>query len=172
MKWFERTFAFDLPIWMAPNITERLRGTPARLEDRLQGTPTKQLVHKEGETWSVQEQVGHLLDLESLWLGRMDDLRSGSMQLRDADLENTKTHEAGHNNRPLVFLLSEFRKQRTIMIDRIDAMALAEFETSALHPRLKQPMRLIDLMFFVAEHDDHHLATISRLLKQNQPTKP
>jgi hypothetical protein len=27
-----------------------------------------------------------------------------------------------------------------------------------LRPRLKTPMRLVDHLFFVAEHDDHHLA--------------
>ncbi len=27
---------------------------------------------------------------------------------------------------------------------------------SARHPRLMQPMRMIDLLYFVAEHDDHH----------------
>jgi predicted short-subunit dehydrogenase-like oxidoreductase (DUF2520 family) len=34
---------------------------------------------------------------------------------------------------------------------------------TSLHPRLKRPMRLIDLCFFVAEHDDHHLAIATRL---------
>ncbi len=165
MKWFDRTFAFDTPLWMAPNITERLRGTPARIEERLQGVLTSKLVYKDGSSWSLQEQVGHLLDLEPLWLGRMEDLSNEAKQLRDADLENRKTHEAGHNTRPLVFLLSEFRKQRAIMVGQLDAMQLPDFEKSAVHPRLMQSMRLIDLMFFVAEHDDYHLAAISSQLK-------
>ena len=29
---------------------------------------------------------------------------------------------------------------------------------SALHPRLKSPMRTMDHFLFVADHDDHHLA--------------
>jgi hypothetical protein len=36
---------------------------------------------------------------------------------------------------------------------------------SALHPRLKTPMRIIDLFLFVAEHDDHHLARITELAR-------
>jgi len=32
------------------------------------------------------------------------------------------------------------------------------------HPRLKTPMRLVDHLYFVAEHDDHHLARIWELL--------
>ncbi len=37
---------------------------------------------------------------------------------------------------------------------------------SALHPRLKTPMRTIDLFLFVADHDDHHLARITELVKK------
>ncbi len=33
----------------------------------------------------------------------------------------------------------------------------------AAHPRLNVPMRLVDLMLFVAEHDEHHLASITEL---------
>jgi hypothetical protein len=39
------------------------------------------------------------------------------------------------------------------------------FARSMLHPRLKTPMRLVDHLFFVAEHDDHHLAKIWELVK-------
>jgi hypothetical protein len=33
------------------------------------------------------------------------------------------------------------------------------------HPRLKAPMRAIDHLYFVAEHDDHHLAMIEEFLR-------
>ena len=34
---------------------------------------------------------------------------------------------------------------------------------TALDPRLKKPMRTMDLFLFVAEHDDHHLARITKI---------
>lgn len=40
----------------------------------------------------------------------------------------------------------------------------ALFARAMLHPRLKQPMRLVDHLYFVAEHDDHHLACIWELI--------
>ncbi len=172
MKWFDRKFTFDLPVWMAPNIVERLRGTPARLEDRLQGIPTTMLVHREGKLWSVQEQVGHLLDLEPLWLGRVGDLKNGLEEMREADLENTKTHAANHNGRPLVFLLSAFRKQRKALIDQLDSLTERDYGLAARHPRLVQPMRMLDLLFFIAEHDDHHLASITQMLAKIRNQQP
>jgi len=39
---------------------------------------------------------------------------------------------------------------------------------SSLHPRLKTPMRIVDLAYFVAEHDDHHIAAIREILKTNK----
>ena len=48
------------------------------------------------------------------------------------------------------------------MLEGADASAL---ERTARHPRLGTPMRLIDIAFFTAEHDDHHLARITELLR-------
>jgi hypothetical protein len=48
-------------------------------------------------------------------------------------------------------------------VARIASMSPAELARTALHPRLRQPMSVVDLCFFVAEHDDHHLRTIEEL---------
>ena len=32
-RWFDRKFSLDLPGWMYLNVVERVRGTPARLEE-------------------------------------------------------------------------------------------------------------------------------------------
>ena len=59
--WFERRFTFDLPVAAAPGLIERLRGTPARLADRLSGLSPAQLTTRIGERWSIQENAGHLV---------------------------------------------------------------------------------------------------------------
>jgi len=165
MNWFERKFAFNLPVWMFPNIVERLHGSPARAEEIIADIPENKLTVQEGNQWSIQEHIGHLLDLESLWMGRINDFINGKNQLRPADLTNRKTHEANHNQSRVEDLLKSFRETRFeftgILFDLEDSM----IEREALHPRLEQPMRLLDLIFFTAEHDDHHFAQIRRLLK-------
>lgn len=92
MKWFERKFRFDLPAWMYPNVVERLRGTPARAELLVSGMAREALTRRDGDGWSVQENIGHLLDLETLWIGRIEDFAEGKERLRAADLSNRKTH--------------------------------------------------------------------------------
>jgi hypothetical protein len=44
--------------------------------------------------WSAQENAGHLLDLEPLWLARVRDYAAASAQLTVADLTNRQTDEA------------------------------------------------------------------------------
>jgi uncharacterized damage-inducible protein DinB len=163
--WFERSFSRDLPVALFPNLVERLRGTPARLEDRIKYLSRDALVQQWEGKWSIQENAGHLLDLEALWLGRLDDFDAGNEKLRPADLKNTRTHEADHNATSLEELLAEFRKARMEMAARLDRMDETAVRRTALHPRLNQPMAVLDLIFFIAEHDDHHLAQITEIMR-------
>jgi len=163
--WFERKFEFSFPADQHPNLCVRLRGTPARLEEMLNRVPHEALVRKRDGKWSAQEHAGHLLDLESLWLARVDDFVSGHPQLSVADLQNRKTDEANHNARPVAGILSAFRAARCSLADRLQTVQPNLFSRTLVHPRLKTPMRLVDHLYFVAEHDDHHLAKIWELIR-------
>ena len=163
--WFERKFDFNFPVELFPVIIERLRGTLPQLEAMLKDVPEKKLSKKDGEHWSIKEQVGHLYDLEELWYGRIEDFLSGEKTLRAADLNNTKTKEANHNSRSIAELMKQFSDARNKLISKVENIDKATASTTALHPRLQKPMRLIDSLFFVAEHDDHHLTKIRELLK-------
>ena len=162
-RWFDREFELGLAPDSTPELLERLRRTPERLSDALRGLPRAVLTRKPDGKWSIQENAGHLLDLESLWDQRLDDYDAGARDLHPADLENRKTHEAAHNDRPISEILAEFTSVRGRIVDRLARMSPAELGRTALHPRLQQPMSVVDLCFFVAEHDDHHLRTIDEL---------
>jgi hypothetical protein len=131
IAWFTRKFSFDLiPVWMYPNIVERVRGTPARLEDLLRGLSPEILTRRDGN-----------------------------------DVENRKTHEANHNADTAANILSAFRAERMEFVRRLDAYDEAFVQKTSLHPRLQVEIRPIDLAFFIAEHDDHHLARVSELIR-------
>jgi uncharacterized damage-inducible protein DinB len=162
--WFERKFEFSFPVELHPNLLARLRGTPPRLEETLRGRSHEILVRKPEEKWSAQEHAGHLLDLEPLWLARVNDYVSATEQLTPTDLKNRKTDEANHNARPPEQILTEFRAARQRLLQRVNELDASLFSRAIPHPRLKTPMRLVDHLYFVAEHDDHHLARIWELL--------
>jgi len=164
-KWFERKFDFNIAEDLFPSILERLEGTPARLEEKFKKIPSNFLPVRFNNTWSIKENLGHLSDLETLWQQRIEDIVNGNPELQAADLQNKKTDLANHNNTPVNQLLLTFRKLRLQTIAIIANLDDAAFLKSSFHPRLKKPMRIMDLFLFVAEHDDHHLARISELVR-------
>jgi hypothetical protein len=165
IKWTDRRFDFSFPVGLYPEMIERLRGTPARLEDRIKGLPANILIRRESERWSIQENAGHLLDLESLVNQRVGEYFAGAETLHAADMSNRKTYEAEHNAVDINVILSSFRQQRLRIVSRLDSFEGNMFARAALHPRLGVPMRLVDMIFFQAEHDDYHLARISELIR-------
>jgi hypothetical protein len=110
-RWTDRHFAFNLPEELFPVVVERLRGTPARIEDKVRGLSHTLLTRRDGDAWSIQEHIGHLLDLDELHAGRLDDFLAGTEVLRAADMTNRKTHEASHNERSITGILHAFRPQ-------------------------------------------------------------
>jgi len=104
----------------------------------------------------------------SLWLARIGDYVAGSAQLTVADLQNRKTDEANHNTRPLEQILAEFRSARAKLLMSVEELDASLFTRVIPHPRLKTPMRLVDHLYFVAEHDDHHLARIWELVNPSK----
>ena len=163
VKWFERSFDFSGTQNIFPEIVERLRGTPARLDEKIGAISPAVLTRKVDGSWSIKEHLGHLSDLEPLWQQRLNDIITGQEVMSPTDLQNRKTDLAGHNDRPVEELLREFREIRRETILLLENIDEGTVFSSALHPRLGTPMRTMDLFLFVAEHDDHHLARITEL---------
>lgn len=165
IEWVKRKFAFDFPVDVYPEILERLRGTPARMEERVKDISPDLLTARPENKWSIQEHIGHLGDLESLLQGRIEDFTAGEETLRGADMTNRKTEEARHNESALDILLATLRKVRGETVTCLEELNPEDFGKEALHPRLKVPMRLVDVMYFHAEHDDYHLARITDMIR-------
>lgn len=163
IKWTDRRFNFDFPAGIYPEMIERLRGTPAHLEELLSGLSPDTLTAQVDGRWSMQENAGHLLDLESLVSLRIDEYLDGAATLHAADMSNRKTYEATHNQVSVHSTLKAFRAARHQIVHRLESFDADVFARSALHPRLNVQMRLVDMLFFQAEHDDYHLARISEL---------
>jgi hypothetical protein len=163
-KWTERKFTFDFPEGWMPNILERLAGTQARLYEMTRNISAAQAALKAGNKWSMKENIGHLTDLEDLHEGRIDDFRERKTTLRAADMSNKKTVEAGHNAKSVDQLINEFGVRREQFIKRLLLLDDATQQFKSLHPRLQIMMRPVDVAYFTAEHDDHHLADIRVIL--------
>ena len=166
LPWIEYRWSFDFPVAMFAAIRERLRGTPARIEELLRGVaPAAAQKRPAAEKWSPQEHAGHLTVVERLWRVRLTEYLRGSSELTAADMANRATKGEDFNARELDGILTSFRASRLELLASLDVLTLADAARTAHHPRLDVPMRLVDLCLFAAEHDDHHLAAIHVLVR-------
>ena len=162
-NWLEKQFEFDFPASKYVEFLQFLRETPGKIKALVRDIPKEILVRQDEDSWSIQENVGHFLTAESLFLGRLDDFENDVSVLRPARFEDNPTDKADFNEKNIQWIFEQFREQRAIYISRLDALHPEEFEKAILHPRLNKPMRLCDMLYFHAQHDQHHLTRIAEL---------
>lgn len=164
--WINRKFDYEgIKAEMFPLLVERLRGTPARVEEKVKSLSPEILTNRYEGKWSIQEIVGHLWVVEALWDARLNDFLKGAKTLSAADLSGKPTDKRDFNIMSLESLLKSFRKVREQFVARLNDLIEEQAAITAHHPRLNKPMRIIDMVFFAAEHDDQHLARMTDLIK-------
>ena len=69
-----------------------------------------------------------------------------------------------YNPWPIEKVLEFFRSSRRSNLRAYASIAETDLAKSSIHPRLKVPMSPVDLAWFDAEHDDHHLVKINEII--------
>ena len=106
------------------------------------------------------------LDAEDVDVSGIEQILRGEKELIAADMSNKKTNEANHNAADMSDLLGSFRKGRMKTVALVESLDGQDWSKSALHPRLHQPMRIVDILHFFCEHDDYHLGRIGELIRK------
>lgn len=167
VNWFDRKFDFGSDAGQFHNLLSRLQDFPVRLEETVNAIPEELLTVRTEHKWSVNENVGHLCLLERLWRNRFREIQNGSLQLLPADLNNTATDQSRFNEFSGEELLKGFGYERAETVGFLEQMGSNDLLKHSIHPRLNQSMSVTDLMYFVAEHDEHHLNAIRRIIQRN-----
>jgi hypothetical protein len=168
LKWVDRKFNFDVPPGWLPNICARLNGTGPRLKDLVRSLSDRQCSEKPNGKWSIKEHIGHLSDLEKLHEGRLQDFINRKEVLRAADMQNVATEQAQHNQKSVETLIEDFVRNRNGFIKALRELDDETHSFVSQHPRLRIPMKPVDMATFTAEHDDHHLASIAEIILLQQ----
>jgi hypothetical protein len=159
LAWFERQFSFGLPAGMLPFYLERLSGTGIRIAKKVQGVPEDILSEKINGKWSVKQNIGHLAEVDEIALKRIDQILQGVTVMSPAVFE-----PKDYNSLPVREVLQYFEENRNKNLSKYKSLRDEELLKSSLHPRLQVQMTPVDLAFFDAEHDDHHLVMIHEIL--------
>ncbi len=165
MPWLERTFPSGLPVGLFPALLARFEGNLQRISTTLLGVSRRGRTTRPADGgWSVQEHAGHLLELERLGEARLAEFERGEGVLSGADMSNRATEQGGFNERPALEIIEALAERRLDLVARLNRLTPEQLAHSALHPRLNQPMNVVDWLFFMCEHDDHHLVRMRRLV--------
>ena len=159
LPWFERNLRFGYAPEMLPFFLERLQGTIIRVEQKVRGIDNKILSRKLEGKWSIKENIGHLAEVDEIGNKRMDEMTSGVAVMTPAVFE-----PKDYNPWPIEKVLDFFRKNRVANLKKYKTLSVEQLKKSSLHPRLKVQMTPVDLAWFDAEHDDHHLVKINEIL--------
>ena len=157
--WFERKLTFGLQKEMLPLYLERLTGTRVRLEHKVKGIDDRILSEKFENKWSVKQNIGHLAEVDEINNRRIDEMLAGTPVMSPAVFE-----PKDYNPWSVEKVLDYFAKTRTENLRKYKSLSPEALEKSSIHPRLKVPMTPVDLAWFDAEHDDHHLVKINEII--------
>jgi uncharacterized damage-inducible protein DinB len=148
-------------------VLERLVGTPARLYGKISRFDSMDLIVSNGPKSSIKTEVGHLIDLEPLWVEQIDQIVAASPEITVADMTNKKANMGRRDIRRIYDLLFRFKLAREQTVLKFRSLEDEDLHKFSIHPGLKNPVRIIDLAYFIAEHDDHHLSQITRMMIQS-----
>jgi hypothetical protein len=159
--WFERQFTFGLPPQMLPFYLERLSGTLSRIEKKVAGVSEEILSQKLDGKWSVKENIAHLAEVDEISLTRVGEMKKGISPMSPAVIQPGKDYNA----QSIAEVLNFFKTRREQNLNSYKSLTDHDLLKSSLHPRLKVPLTPVDLAWFDAEHDDHHLVRINEILE-------
>ena len=162
MAWFDRTFTFGLPPEMLPFYLERLEGTIVRIDYKVKEIDDKILSERFNDKWSVKQHIGHLAEVDLIANKRIDEILSGLPTMTRAVFE-----PQNYNPWPVQKVVELFRKNRTENINKYKSLSLVDLVKLSIHPRLNLPMTPVDLAWFDAEHDDHHLVKLTEIISEH-----
>lgn len=152
-----------------PVLLERVQGTTARLSDLLARRPVEKLLQRAEGKWSAMEHLGHLLTLQDRFYTRVDDFAQRRTKLCDINLRDQVPFLKGQCLRMPGDVLEEFRLKRLDFANRVEHLHRRSLEHAAYHPCQDRSMRPMDMLLWIAEHDDHHLASVRALLERPMP---
>lgn len=139
-------------------LIDALAQTPARLTETLAGrVPTGA---RSNEDWGPAEVVAHLVDVERLYRGHMQEIlrREGALLRRFDERRAAREHDYAATD--LAASLEAFATERGETMSLLMNLALKDWERTGIHDTDGE-LSIEDLAERLVEHDDEHVAQVA-----------
>lgn len=164
-KWNEFEFNNGIDNAKLPLILERFTGTPARLEVKIRTMNPELLTSSEKSAWSINQHVGHISLLEKVWKQRIKEITEDFEEFSGVVISDDEYIQANFNEQSIADIITALKIKRERLYYRILELTENDLNKSTIHPRLKVKMKIIDLLSFICDHDDYHLAEITKIYR-------
>lgn len=158
--WIERRMPLGQQTDQLPLLLERLHGTPERLRELMQDLPTDSLRTRAVAAWSMFDHAAHLLLVQQRFHVRVEEYRALCHRLSPLGFDDAYEWLRGQVVREPGDMIEEFRLERSAFIAEVRSLPEGILSHQAEHPCRGPGMRIADALYWLAEHDDHHLACI------------
>ena len=108
----------------------------------------------------MKENIGHLGEVEEILPKRIDEILNGVPTMSPAVFPVTRDY----NKMTIAEVVAFFEESRLATLQVYNTLQPEAYKLTSIHPRFKVPMSTVDLAFFHAEHDDHHLVRMSEII--------
>jgi len=144
-------------------LLDELEHIPSVIAETTKGLSREQWRWFPEGKWSIAVNVGHLLTIESLWIGRLDNLVLGHEVLRAWNGTNQDTVDARFNEQSPKSILEDFESIRNAQIKMMRKYEGREESMSAIHPGTGKLVSLYQHAEIMLGHDLQHIEAITRL---------
>lgn len=139
---------------------------PAALKGVIEKIDSKLLLDRPQQKWSIQTNIGHLLTMESLWIGRLDDFFLERPTLRPWNGTNADTDDAQFDLQNITQILEDFASIRTAHIRMIKENIELLSARSCLHEGSGKQITFQEHLQWIVSHDQQHLHIINERTNQ------
>jgi uncharacterized damage-inducible protein DinB len=168
IPWMERDWSRWSQSVESHLLLDRLNDFPHVVADLILHLDQKELQKRDEKAWSIQEHVGHLLAMESLWIARLDDFVLNRSVLRPWNGHNNDVRAAQFNQQKIKAMCRDFVEVRSAMVTFTKDLMQTGQSFVAFHEGQNRDFSLNDQVAFIAEHDAHHLQIIQYLIHANK----
>jgi uncharacterized damage-inducible protein DinB len=139
---------------------DTLAAFPEQLKQKLAGLSDAALrFHPTPEGWSVVEIVGHMIDVDVIWPGRVRQMLSTDNP-KLARVDNEVVRQRDYQNKQLDLMLGALAERRAEFVELIRGLRDSQLDRPGQHPT-RGPMTVGDAVAALADHDRGHSEQIA-----------
>ncbi len=148
---------------------DQLLTFPISLKAVIGKIDTRLLLERPQQKWSIQTHAGHLLTMESLWIGRLDDYFLERPALRPWNGTNADTEAAQFDLQNISQILDDLESIRTAHVNMIKQNLEILSPRNCLHESSGKQMSFLEHLQWIVDHDHKHLNIINERIIEWKP---